>query len=75
MISGLSIVVWNASKRRQERVLALVLLLALGIQMTLGIANAIYARPLFLAVAHNGMAGVLLLTVVTSLHRLSAGAR
>jgi len=71
MILGLSTVVWSASKRRQERVLALVLLLALGIQITLGVANAIYARPLFLAVAHNGMAGVLLLSVVTSLHRFS----
>jgi len=40
-------------------------------QITLGVANAVYARPLLLAVAHNAVAGVLLLSVVTSLHRFS----
>jgi heme a synthase len=46
-------------------IIALILLLA---QVSLGIANIIFHIPLSIAVAHNGVAALLLLSLVTLLH-------
>ena len=48
---------------------ALVMLALLFIQLSLGIANVVFNLPLAVAVAHNGVAALLLLSVVTLLHR------
>lgn len=45
-----------------------VLLVVLGAQLALGIANVVYGLPLPVAVAHNGGAALLLLTVGTVLY-------
>ena len=45
------------------------LLALLFIQLSLGIANVVFNLPLMVAVAHNGVAALLLLSVVTLLHR------
>lgn len=44
---------------------------ALLLQVALGIANVVLQLPLGLAVAHNGGAALLLLTVLTLVHSLS----
>jgi len=53
------------SKLRLTGIVALVLLLT---QVSLGIANIIFHLPLSIAVAHNGVAALLLLSLVTLLH-------
>ena len=45
------------------------ILLALLMQVSLGIANVVMNLPLYIAVAHNGVAALLLLTLVTLLHQ------
>ena len=50
--------------------LALWLMLVLLVQVTLGISNVVYSLPLAVAVAHNGVAALLLLTMVMITHRL-----
>lgn len=46
------------------------LLLVLAAQITLGISNVVFSLPLAVAVAHNGIAALLLLTMVTLVHNL-----
>lgn len=46
------------------------LLLVLAAQITLGISNVVFSLPLAVAVAHNGIAALLLLTMVTLVHHL-----
>jgi cytochrome c oxidase assembly protein subunit 15 len=53
-----------ATYARAGAVLATVLL----VQIALGVGNVVLGLPLAVATAHNGVAGVLLLTVVTLLH-------
>jgi cytochrome c oxidase assembly protein subunit 15 len=50
------------------RGIALIVLACLVIQVGLGIANVVMSLPLPVAVAHNGGAAVLLLTMITLLH-------
>jgi len=50
--------------------MAIWLMLVLLVQVTLGISNVVYSLPLVVAVAHNGVAALLLLTMVTITHRL-----
>lgn len=50
------------------RVAALAMLLLVIVQLTLGILNVIYLLPITVAVAHNGVAALLLATVFSSLH-------
>jgi len=47
-----------------------ILLFILAIQISLGMANVIYSLPLFVAIAHNGVAALLLLTMVTINHAI-----
>jgi len=65
------------SKETLHRHLGLALLGLLLLQVGLGIANVLAHLPLPVAVAHNGGAALLLLTLVTLLHVLTptAGAR
>ncbi len=53
---------------RQVRITAVLMLMALLLQVSLGIANVVMHLPLFIAVAHNGVAALLLLTLITMLH-------
>jgi len=46
------------------------LLLVLVVQVTLGISNVVFSLPLSVAVAHNGVAALLLLTMVSGMHTL-----
>ena len=50
--------------------LALWLITVLTIQVTLGISNVVFSLPLAVAVAHNGFAALLLLSLVYSVHYL-----
>ena len=45
-------------------------MLLLVLQVALGISNVVFGLPLAVAVAHNGGAALLLLTLVTVLTRL-----
>ncbi|HIJ48373.1 MAG TPA: heme A synthase, partial [Gammaproteobacteria bacterium] len=47
------------------------LLLVLWIQLGLGVSNVLFSLPLWVAVAHNGVAALLLLTLVTVNHLLN----
>ena len=49
----------------------LLVLLLLGVQVSLGIGNVILGLPLPIAVAHNGTAALLLLSLVTAYHMAS----
>lgn len=57
-------------KARHQRPLAALLGLLLLLQISLGIANVVELLPLPVAVLHNGVALLLLLTLVTLIHRL-----
>lgn len=58
-----------ALRANATRPAARALLALLFIQLSLGIANVVFNLPLMVAVAHNGVAALLLLSVVTLLHR------
>ncbi|MES2998183.1 MAG: COX15/CtaA family protein [Pseudomonadota bacterium] len=53
------------SKKKILRVISLLLLIFLTLQITLGILNVIWLLPLSIAVAHNGVAALLLLTLLS----------
>ena len=50
--------------------LALWLMAVLTMQVTLGISNVVFSLPLPVAVAHNGFAALLLISLVYSVHQL-----
>jgi cytochrome c oxidase assembly protein subunit 15 len=50
------------------------LLVLLAVQIALGTANVLMSLPLPVAVAHNGVAALLMLTLVTLLHRVNVRA-
>lgn len=54
----------------QARRVAAVIGSVLFVQVGLGISNVVLALPLFVAVAHNAVGAVLLLTMVTLIHRV-----
>ena len=51
--------------------LGFILLFVLLLQVSLGIANVLLSLPIFVAVAHNGVGALLLLTMVTINHTLN----
>jgi cytochrome c oxidase assembly protein subunit 15 len=59
--------------QRTVRALGGVLLAMLALQIALGIANVVLRLPLPLAVGHNAGAALLVLTMTTLFHALSAG--
>ena len=66
LLSGL-LLGWRLfrSGDRAARTLAVIMLSLLGAQIALGVGNIVMALPLALALAHNGGAALLLLSVVT----------
>ena len=66
----LALLVLRRARYPVHRRLAQALVLALVLQVGLGIANIVAKLPLDLAVAHNGGAALLLLTVLTLVHAL-----
>ena len=58
----------GARERGVLRAIAVTVLMCLIIQVGLGIANVVMSLPLPVAVAHNGGAALLLLTLITLLH-------
>lgn len=52
---------------RKIRVMAIALLVVLCLQVSLGIANVLFQLPLGIAVAHNLVAAILLITLITLL--------
>lgn len=63
---------FRASELVAAKRLSLVLLAVLLAQIGLGISNVVLHFPVAVAVAHNGVGALLLLTLVTVLHRLFA---
>ncbi|MEM6998789.1 MAG: COX15/CtaA family protein [Pseudomonadota bacterium] len=53
---------------KQIRLAGIAIFVILGIQLSLGVANVVMTLPLYIAVAHNGVAALLLLSLVTLLH-------
>jgi len=64
-ISWLAIWLLVASKSEILQRIAVIMLVVLVTQVMLGIANVVWLLPLPIAVAHNGVAALLLLSVVT----------
>jgi cytochrome c oxidase assembly protein subunit 15 len=69
-LGGLALVVVRRAVQPLHRRLAMALAAALVLQVGLGIANVLGQLPLGLAVAHNGGAALLLLTLLTLVHAL-----
>ncbi|WP_131781052.1 COX15/CtaA family protein [Legionella gresilensis] len=67
MISLAAVILWKV-KDKAMRVLAILIILLILIQITLGALNVIYLLPLSIAVAHNGIAALLLATSLSMLY-------
>ncbi len=65
---ALSFLMMLKSQVNYLRAAGLVLFLLVSLQFTLGILNVIYLLPITVAVAHNGVAALLLATVFSILH-------
>jgi len=64
--------IWSAPVGRLVKRLAVVIVALVGLQWALGIGNVLFSLPLYLAVAHNGGAALLLLGVLTLYHAACA---
>lgn len=69
-VGGLSLYLISATVVRELRPVGIAMLIVLLLQVFLGILNVVLMLPLHIAVAHNGMAALLLLTMVTLLYKL-----
>ena len=67
VIVATAVLAWRSRDVRLRRV-ASCILAALALQVSLGITNVLGGLPLPVAVAHNGIAAVLLLTLLTLVH-------
>lgn len=54
----------------QAKNFTVVLIVVLILQLTLGILNVVMSLPLFIAVVHNAVGAILLITVITINHRI-----
>ncbi|WP_133128907.1 COX15/CtaA family protein [Legionella nagasakiensis] len=70
LLSGLMIARFRATYLRMVAMLAIALVL---IQFSLGVMNVIYLLPLWVAVAHNGVAALLLVTMFSLLYLSKGG--
>ena len=61
---------WRMVRRAELRPDGTALLLALVVQLVLGASIVLYGVPLAVAVAHNGMAALLLLAVLNANQRI-----
>lgn len=68
VLLALSVVLWRQASTKK---LAVMVLVALVVQVALGIANVVFQLPLAVAVAHNGGAAWLLITLVLVNYRLA----
>ncbi|MGD8175267.1 COX15/CtaA family protein [Marinimicrobium sp. ARAG 43.8] len=68
MLCVLMVRAWRVSLRRCRRLIGLIGLL-LVVQISLGISNVLASLPLSVAVAHNAVGALLLLSLVTLLYR------
>lgn len=64
---GLSVLLWKHSANVMMRRMALVLSILVIIQLSLGILNVLYLLPITIAVAHNGVAALLMASMVIML--------
>lgn len=69
-VIGLAVAVWRAGRATAPRTIAAVSVALLAAQWVLGITNVLASLPLSVAVAHNGGAALLLLSVLTLYHTL-----
>ncbi|STX50603.1 cytochrome c oxidase assembly protein [Legionella busanensis] len=67
MVSLATLILWQV-KDKAMRVLAILIILLVFIQITLGALNVVYLLPLSIAVAHNGIAALLLATSLSMLY-------
>ena len=65
VVGWLSLRLWFAAQAVNLRRLGGMVLLLLLIQLTLGLLNIVFILPLPIAVAHNGFAALLLLSIIT----------
>jgi cytochrome c oxidase assembly protein subunit 15 len=68
MLVILSIASYKTIKISYQKIISLCLVLFLFIQVTLGILNIKMGLPIYVAVAHNGNAAILLMCLVTQLY-------
>lgn len=73
MVLGFLVFLLLQIKQKLARSLALILSIVLATQITLGLLNIILVLPLVIAVAHNGGAALLLITLVSINHLLVKG--
>lgn len=69
-LAVLLVALWRVSRQPDVRRATLLVALALGIQLCLGLANVAFSIPLAIAVAHNAMGAGLLLTIIHLAWRL-----
>ncbi len=69
-VGALSLYLILAPSVRELRRIGIALLVVLLLQILLGILNVVLMLPLHVAVAHNGVAALLLLTMVTLIYKL-----
>lgn len=69
-IGGLLLWVWRAARQAASRCAAVIVAGLLATQVGLGVANVVLSLPLSVAVAHNGVAALLLLGMVSLVHML-----
>ena len=68
MILCLSLISYKIIKNKTQILISFFLIFLLFIQITLGILNVKMSLPIYIAVAHNGNAVLLLLCLVTQLY-------
>ena len=68
MILVLSIISYNIIKILYQKIISYLLVFFLLIQISLGILNVKMSLPIYIAVAHNGNAALLLMCLVTQLY-------
>ena len=67
----LSILCFIYIKSKEQRIIACCLLVFLFLQILLGILNVKLSLPIYVAVAHNGNAVLLLMTIIAQIYYLS----
>ncbi len=65
IIGWLALLAWIRSQKKSIRTVSIVMATLLILQILLGIINILAKLPLAIAVAHNAVAGLLLLSIVT----------
>jgi heme a synthase len=73
-VIGLSVGLLGAKQKKTVRYIAIILIILMLLQCLLGIVNVVYMLPLMIAVLHNGVALLLLISMV-SLAYLVSGRR